>query len=86
MADPAFASVKAQLARLYLTHKGDLGAAAAAASDEDILQRVDDITLILLRAVGRAIVVGDDAFLERHRWFTEVAEDLLAERLAKLDS
>lgn len=83
LSSPEFAPIRARPARLYFEHKADLGAADA--SDEDILQRVGDITLIMLNAVGRALLVGDDAFLERNRWFTDVAEDLLADRPAKLD-
>jgi hypothetical protein len=83
LSDPAFAPIKARLARTYLQHKADLGVADV--SDVAILQRIDGITLTLLQAVGRAVMAGDEAFLERNAWFIEIAEDLMAERPAKLD-
>ena len=83
LADPLFAPIKAQLARCYLQHKDDLGVAYA--DDEAILQRVDDITWLLLDRMGKAFLARDEAWLVRYRWFTALVEDLLEDVPAKLD-
>ena len=48
---PEFAPIKTRLARAYLDHKADIGAPHA--TDQDILDHVDDITALMLGALGR---------------------------------
>ena len=81
--DAAFAPIRARLARVYMEHKADLGVPDA--SDDDVLRNVDDITLTLMRGVGQAILQGDEAFLEKYRWFTAVLDDLLGDLPDRLD-
>jgi hypothetical protein len=81
--DPAFAPIRARLARAYMEHKADLGVPET--SDDDILRNVDDITLTLMRGVGQALLQGDEAFLRKYRWFTAVLDDLLGDLPDQLD-
>ena len=82
--DPAFAPIRARLARAYMEHKADLGVPDA--SDEDVLRNVDDITRMLMGGVGQAILQGDEAFLKRYRWFTALIEDLQRDVVDRLDA
>jgi hypothetical protein len=50
---PQFAPIKTRLAKAYLDHKADIGAPHA--TDQDILDHVDDITALMLGALGRAM-------------------------------
>jgi len=79
--DPAFAPIRARLARLYMEHREALGAAHT--SDEVIVQRVDDITTVLMLAIRRALIEKDADFLQRYSWFTDAAMDLLNDVPAK---
>jgi len=47
---PEFAAIKSRLARAYLDHKADI--VAPHATDQDILDHVDDITALMLGALG----------------------------------
>jgi hypothetical protein len=80
---PEFAPIKARLARLYLSHKADLGVAYR--DDADIADKVDDITWLLLDRLGRAFLARDDAWLQRGRWFVAIVEDLLGDQPDRLD-
>ena len=64
---PEFASVRADLGRLYIRHKADLSMADR--PDDEIVARVNDITatLIILAKMARASDVWD--WLLRRRWF-----------------
>jgi hypothetical protein len=74
---PEFAQVRAQLARAFIEHKADLGPAAAAASDQAILDRVDDIMAVMLCSVAKAMVRRDAAWLARYSWFVDLIEALV---------
>ena len=70
-----FAAIKARLARAYLDHKADIGAPHA--TDQDILDRVDDITALMLGALGRAMAERRHTWLEHYGWFTDLVIELL---------
>jgi hypothetical protein len=72
---PEFAAIKARLARAYLDHKADIGAPHA--NDQDILDRVDDITALMLGALGRAMAERRHTWLEHYGWFTDLVIELL---------
>jgi hypothetical protein len=50
---PTFASIKTRLARVYFDHKAELGVPNA--SDEEVLARVDEVTLDLVCRVGPGV-------------------------------
>jgi hypothetical protein len=70
--DPQFAPVRADLARLFIEHKAELGLAAW--SDEAIVSEVNLIASSLIAAGIHAADRGDAGWLERHRWFGEAFE------------
>jgi hypothetical protein len=72
---PEFAPLKARLARAYLDHKADVGAAHA--TDQDILDHVDDITAVMLGALGRAMAERRHAWLLHYDWFVDLLNELL---------
>jgi hypothetical protein len=72
---PEFAPLKARLARAYLDHKADGGAAHA--TDQDILDHVDDITAVMLGALGRAMAERRHAWLLHYSWFVDLINELL---------
>src|SRR4029453_19450024 len=55
----AMQDVRAQLAQTFIEHKADLGPETALASDKAILDRVDDITEVLIRGLASALTEGD---------------------------
>jgi hypothetical protein len=57
---PELALIKSRLARAYLGHKANIGAAHA--TDQDILDHVDDVTALMLGALARAMAE------RRHTW------------------
>jgi hypothetical protein len=61
---PEFAPIKARFARAYLEHKADLSVPNA--SDEAVLARVAEITLLLFAASVRAWRVDDQRWRERY--------------------
>ena len=72
---PEFAPIEARFARVYLDHKADIGAPHA--TDQDILDRVDDITALMLGALGRAMAERRHTWLEHYGWFTDLVIELL---------
>ena len=72
------------MGRLYILHKDDLKRDDMA--DDEIVRRVNDITAALMAAGMHASARGDQAWLERHRWFGEACERPFADQPAvKLD-
>ena len=59
----------------YLDHKADIGAVHA--TDQDILDHVDDITALMLGALGRAMVERRHTWLQHYGWFTDLVVELL---------
>jgi hypothetical protein len=51
-------------------------------SDEEIVAKVDAITTALLAAGTVAVARGDQAWMERHHWFSEAVERLFNDQLA----
>jgi hypothetical protein len=78
-----FAGLRGQLARAFIVHKADLGLAAAGASDQAIVDRVDDIMAVMLGAVARATATGDEDWLSRYTWFVDLVERLAEGREGK---
>ena len=72
---PEFAPIRADLARLYIARKADLGLLDW--TDAQLVERVDDVTSALMACSMDAVERGDEAWLERHRWFGEACERLL---------
>ena len=75
--------VRAQLAQIFIEHKADLGPEAARASDQAILDRVDDITEVLLRDLTTALTEGDADWLRRHAWFLDLVTAMLEDAAGK---
>jgi hypothetical protein len=73
---PEFAQVRGELARAFIANKAALGPVAAHASDQAILDHVDDIMAVMLGRVAKAMELGDAAWLERYAWFTKLVERL----------
>ena len=78
---PEFASIKSRLARAYLDHKADIGAAYD--TDQDILDHNDDITVLMLGALGRALTERRHAWLQHYGWFTDLVIELLDDQPGK---
>jgi hypothetical protein len=78
---PEFAPIKARLVRAYLEHKADIGAPDA--TDQDILDNVDDITALMLGALGRAMTERRHAWLQHYGWFTDLVIELLDDEPGK---
>ena len=74
---PDLAPIKGQLARALIEHNADLGPAAAAASDQAVVDQVDDISELLLRGLATAMAQGNADWFSRYAWFV----DLVSERL-----
>ncbi len=74
---PEFAPIKSRLARAYLDHKADIGAPDA--TDQNILDNVDDITALMLAALGRAMAEHRHTWLQHYGWFTDLVIELLDE-------
>lgn len=72
---PEFAAIKSRLARAYLDHKADIGAPHA--TDQDIVNRVDDITALMLGALGRAMAERRHTWLLHYSWFVDLINELL---------
>jgi hypothetical protein len=75
--------VRAQLARTFIEHKADLGPEAACASDQAILDRVDDITEVLVRGLATALTEGDADWFSRYAWFVNLVTAMLEEAAGK---
>jgi hypothetical protein len=78
---PEFAAIKSRFARAYLDHKADIGAPHAA--DQDILDHVDDITALMLDALGRAMAERLHTWLQHYGWFTDLVIELLDDQPGK---
>jgi len=72
---PQFAPIKTRLAKAYLEHKGDIGAPHA--TDQDILDHVDDITALMLGALGRAMAERRHTWLLHYTWFVDLLNELV---------
>ena len=81
LADPAFAPIRARLAKAFMENKGDLGVVYA--TDEAILQRTDAIAWMLLEAAGKAFIARDAQWLQRYSWFTDLVIELLDDEPGK---
>jgi hypothetical protein len=77
---PEFANVRADLARLYIEHKVELQLTDW--TDEQIVERVSDITAALIGCAHIALQRGDAAWLERHQWFGEACGRLFRNQAA----
>ena len=69
--------VRAQLTQTIIEHKADLGPEAARASDQAILDRVDDITALLLRGLTMALAEDDADWFSRYAWFVDLMTAML---------
>jgi hypothetical protein len=72
LADPEVAPIKTKLALAYLDHKADL----SVDSDQEIVDRVDDITAILFGLTLRATRGSDHYWIARFAWFGEIVDEL----------
>jgi hypothetical protein len=77
---PEFAAIRGELARLFITHKIDLKMSGW--TDERIVTQTVDIAATLMLLVTHALTHGDDAWLERHRWFGDACERLFNDQAA----
>jgi hypothetical protein len=75
--------VRAQLALAFVEHEADLGPATEAASDQAILDRVDDIMALLLGGVAKATAQRDEAWLSRYAWFVDLVEGIASGEVGK---
>ena len=78
---PELALIKSRLARAYLGHKANIGAAHA--TDQDILDHVDDITALMLGALARAMAERRHTWLQHYGWFTYLVIELLEDEPGK---
>ena len=78
---PEFAAIKSRFARAYLDHKADI--AAAHDTDQDILDHIDDITALMLGALGRALAERRHAWLLHYAWFVDLINELLDDQPGK---
>ena len=78
---PEFAAIKSRFARAYLDHKADIGAPHA--TDQDILDHVDGITVLMLGALGRAMAERRHTWLQHYGWFTDLVIELLDDQPGK---
>ena len=72
--DPEFDGVRAELTRLFLAHKADLGMADH--PDSFIVDNVSRIAGAIMAAGQVAMDRGDEAWLDRHKWFSDAAARL----------
>jgi hypothetical protein len=80
-----FKAVRAELCRLFIARKADLGLAAR--NDAEIVARIDDITLYLAARLGAAQMTGDQLFIERFGWLIEAFDRLDAmQPVSRLDA
>jgi hypothetical protein len=69
------------MGRAYLDHKADIGAPHA--TDQDILDHVDDICALMLGALGRAMAERRHTWLLHYGWFVDLVNELLEDEPAK---
>jgi hypothetical protein len=72
--DTEFAGIRADLARLFMQHRADLGIALA--SDEWIIEHANDLTAALWGLTQHAIDRNDEPWLRRHHWWLQAATRL----------
>jgi hypothetical protein len=75
-----FARVRSQLAVLFINHRIELQLDEW--SDESIVALVDDIAGALWVCMQDALTIGDQGWLDRHRWFGDACERLFADQPA----
>lgn len=78
--DSEFDAIRADLGRLFTRHKVDLGLGDW--SDAAIIANTNRIAGAIMAAGTIALDRGDEAWLERHRWFSDAAARLFADRVA----
>jgi hypothetical protein len=78
---PEFAAIKTRLARAYLEHKADIGAPHD--TDEAVVERVDEITVLLMSAMARAMAERRHTWLQHYGWFTDLVIELLDDQPGK---
>jgi hypothetical protein len=71
---PEFAGVRADLVRLFIAHKADMGMGGY--PDAWIIGHVDDILSTLWVLSQHAIDRGDEGWLTRHYWWLQAATRL----------
>jgi hypothetical protein len=74
LALPEFTALRDVLARPFLRHRTSMGLGDA--SDEWILDHVDDICLMLVELTKHAVDIDDRAWLRRHVWWRLLAHQL----------
>jgi hypothetical protein len=75
-----FAPIRADLARLFLEHKAELGLGGW--TDDQIVAKVSDITAALFGCGQVALQRGDTEWLDRHRWFSDACTRLFVDQPA----
>jgi hypothetical protein len=66
-----FAGIRADLARLFIAHKADMGMGGY--PDAYFVERTNDVTAVLWVLSQHAIDHGDWDWLRRHRWWIQAA-------------
>jgi hypothetical protein len=69
---PEHAQVRADLGRLFIVHKADMGLGAW--PDAEIIARTNEIAATLMTLGRHALEHGDAAWLARHAWFSKACE------------
>ena len=70
-------SPPAQLMRAFIKHRANLPADTTRASDQVIVDLVDDINALLLRGLTTALPEGDADWFRRHAWFVDMVTAML---------
>jgi hypothetical protein len=79
-ADPdaaEFAGIRADLGRLFIRHKADMGLGDW--SDADIVANTNRIAGAIMAAGCVALDRNDTDWLARHKWFSDAAERIFAD-------
>src|SRR5271170_5223271 len=76
--DPEFDAVRADLGRLFIRHKLDLGLCGW--SDAAVIANTNRIAGALMACGTVALDRGDTKSLERHKWFSDAAFGCLQTR------
>jgi hypothetical protein len=64
---PEFAPIHADLARLFIAHKGDMGLGDW--TDAEVTARVDDVASTLINLSLMALDARDQTWFEQHQWW-----------------
>jgi hypothetical protein len=70
---PEFDGVRADLARLFIRHRADLGMTVDEWPDARIIAETSRIAGAIMACGTVALDRNDTAWLERHRWFSDAA-------------